>query len=125
MDKKIYSIGLKFALKGIVSFFRKGRNAKIHLVAAIVVLSAGFYFDLKPEEWLWIALSIALVFITEMINSSIEILCDLVMPEQNENAGRLKDIGAGAVLIAAIFSLVVAAIIFWPKIIQLILEYDF
>jgi len=119
MNKKKYSIGLKFALKGIVSFFRNGRNAKIHLAAAIVVISAGFYFNLKPEQWLWITLSIALVFISEMINTAIESLCDLLMPDQSEKAGMLKDIAAGAVLISAVFASVVAGIIFWPKIILL------
>ena len=113
---KKFSFGLKFALKGILSFFLKERNAKIHLFAAILVICAGIYFNLNLIEWLWIALSITLVFITEMLNSAIELLCDLTKPEHNEKAGRLKDIAAGAVLIAAIFSVIVALIIFWPRV---------
>ena len=116
MKKETSLFGMKFALKGIGSFFIKERNAKIHLLASILVVSAGFYYCLNASEWLWIALAIALVFITEMINSAIELLCDLVMPEQNEMAGRLKDLSAGAVLISAIFSLAVAGIIFLPKV---------
>jgi len=116
MKKESSLFGLKFALRGIVSFFIKERNAKIHLLAAILVVSAGFYFDINYAEWLWVSLAIALVIVTEMINSTIEILCDLVMPQQNEKAGKLKDISAGAVLIAAIFSLLVFGIIFVPRI---------
>ncbi|MBK9591067.1 MAG: diacylglycerol kinase family protein [Crocinitomicaceae bacterium] len=106
-------IGLGYALKGVFVFFRDGRNAKIHLLAAVVVIAAGFFFRITLPEWLWISLAIAIVLITEMINTSIELLCDLVMPHQNEKAGKLKDIAAGAVLVAVVFALVVAGIIFW------------
>lgn len=111
--KSIDPIGLRFALKGLLVFFRDGRNAKIHLLAAVAAIIAGFYFQVTPGEWLWIALAITLVFITEMINTSVELLCDLIMPEQNAKAKKLKDIAAGAVLVSAIFSIVVAGIIFW------------
>lgn len=115
-NKSKFSIGLSYALKGIFVFFRDGRNAKIHLLAAILIILTGFYFKLTSQEWLWISVAIALVFITEMINTSIELLCDLVAPHKNENTGKLKDIAAGAVLIAAIFALLVAGIIFWSYI---------
>jgi diacylglycerol kinase (ATP) len=115
--KSIDPIGLGYAIKGVYVFFKDDRNAIIHLFAAIVVIVAGILFKITTEEWLWISLSIALVFITEMINTSIELLCDLVMPNQNEKAGKLKDLAAGAVLIAALFALVVAGIIFWKYII--------
>jgi len=114
-ENKKYSIGLKFALKGIFSFFVKERNAKIHFAAAVVVIATGIYFKLNLSEWLWIALSITLVLITEMLNSAIELLCDLTTPEHNEKAGSLKDMAAGAVLIATIFSLIIALVIFWPR----------
>ncbi len=113
-NKKSYDpIGLSYALKGIFIFFRDGRNAKIHLIAASLVIIAGFIFKITTQEWLWISLAIAFVLITEMLNTSIELLCDLVMPHQNEKAGKLKDIAAGAVLVAVVFSLIVAGIIFW------------
>lgn len=118
-NKKSYDpIGLSYALKGIFIFFRDGRNAKIHLIAASGVILAGFILKITTQEWLWISLAIAIVFITEMINTSIELLCDLVMPHQNEKAGKLKDIAAGAVLVAVIFSLVVAGIIFWQYLVE-------
>ena len=108
MKKKSNFLGFEFAFRGILIFFAKERNAKIHLLASTIVISAGIYFQIDTTEWLWISLAIVLVFISEMINSAIELLCDLVMPEQNDKAGKLKDIAAGAVLIASIFSLIVA-----------------
>lgn len=113
--KSKFSIGLKYALSGIYVFFRDGRNAKIHLTAAVMVTVAGIYIGLTREEWLWISISIALVFIAEMINTSLEKICDLVKPEKDETIKKIKDIAAGAVLIAAIFSLVVAGMIFLPR----------
>jgi diacylglycerol kinase len=106
------SIGLKYALKGIYTFFKEGRNAKIQLIAAVLVILAGVYVELTKVEWLWILLAIALVFITEMINTSIELLCDFLMPDRHVKAGKLKDIAAGAVLVASVFALVVAGIVF-------------
>ena len=105
-------IGLRFALKGIWLFFRDGRNAKIHLVAAILVIASGIYLDLNLSEWLWISLAIALVFITEMLNTSLELLCDLVMQTRHPTAGKLNDGAAGAVLVAEIFALLVGGILF-------------
>ncbi|MBI3133387.1 MAG: diacylglycerol kinase family protein [Bacteroidetes bacterium] len=107
-----FSIGLNYAFKGVVTFFKEGRNAKIHLVAAIVAVAAGIYCDLKTAEWFWIAAAIALVFITEMLNTAIELLCDLIMPDYHEKAGKLKDISAGAVLVSVLFALVVAGVVF-------------
>lgn len=122
-NKKSYDpIGLGYALKGIFIFFRDGRNAKIHLLAACVVIITGLMFNITKHEWLWISLAIAVVLITEMINTSIELLCDLVMPHQNDKAGKLKDIAAGAVLVAALFAIVVAGVIFLPRLLNLFLE---
>ena len=112
-------IGLRFAFKGWISFFSE-RNAFIHLCAAVLAIAAGLYLGLAPAEWLWIGLAIALVWITEMLNSALELLADLVKPEHDPTIGRLKDISAGAVLVAVCFALVVAGIIFVPHVADLL-----
>lgn len=117
MNKKKNAIGFRFALKGVVSFFSREQNAKIHFLAALLVVTTGICIGLEFTEWLWIALAIALVFITEMLNSAIELLCDLIQPGHDERAGRLKDIAAGAVLVAVLFALTVAGIIFVSRLI--------
>lgn len=104
-----------FAFKGIYSLFKNENNARVHLLASVLVIVAGFIFDLEKKEWLWIILAIAVVWITEAINTAIEKLVDLYSPEFNPKAGVIKDIAAGAVLLAAIFAIVVALIIFLPK----------
>lgn len=90
-------------------------NARIHLLASIVVISTGIYVELSAQEWLWIALAIALVWILEAINTAIEALVDLASPDFHPLAGKAKDIAAAAVLIASIFAVIVGIIIFFPK----------
>jgi len=102
------------AIKGIRIAIWTEHNFRIHLVAALIVVVLATYFELSTSDWLWITLSISLVFITEMINTAIERLVDLVEPEKNPLAGKIKDIAAGAVLISAITSVVIGVIVFWP-----------
>jgi len=90
-------------------------NFRIHLVAILMVVLAGWYFHLSANEWLWIIFTIGLVLVTELLNTAIEILVDLVSPDFNIQAGRVKDVAAGAVVIAAIISVVIGSIIFIPK----------
>ena len=73
---------------------------------------AGIYFKISISDWCWLALSISIVWITESINTAIEKLVDLVSPEYNVLAGAIKDIAAGAVLIASIFAIAIGVLIF-------------
>jgi len=104
----------RYAFNGIRLTIWAEHNFRIHLVATVLVVGLGFYFDMTASEWLWITFVISLVLITEMINTAIEKLVDLAEPNQNPLAGKIKDIAAGAVLIAAITAVVIGALIFWP-----------
>ncbi len=108
-----------FAIKGIVTMVKNENNARIHLVASLLVIAVGFYFSLTSSEWLWITTAIALVWILEAINTAIEALVDLVSPQFHPLAGKAKDVAAGAVLLGAIFAVIVGGIIFVPKILML------
>ena len=107
----------KFAIEGVISFFKTEHNAWIHCVAAVAVVCAGFILKIDKYEWCWIIISIALVFIFEMINTAIEIICDVVSPEINPQIKRIKDIAAGAVLVASLAAVAIGLIIFVPKLI--------
>lgn len=82
----------------------------------MVVLAAGFWFEVSPTEWVALVTAIGLVFVTEMINTAVERTVDLVTSEKHPLARQAKDLAAGAVLIAAITSVVIAVFIFGPKI---------
>lgn len=102
------------AFNGIGILIRSERNFQIHLVAFVLVISAGFYFDIRLKEFGAILFVSAMVFSLEAINTAIEKLCDEVTEERKESIRIIKDISAGAVLIAAIFALAIGVLIFFP-----------
>ena len=104
------------AFNGIGILLRTERNFQIHLVAFILVISAGFYFHIGIRQFVLILIVSALVFSLEAINTAIEKMCDEVTEERKESIRVIKDISAGAVLIASIFALAVGIMIFYPHI---------
>lgn len=104
-----------YAQRGINYALRTQLSFQVECAAAMMVVVMGCWLGLKPNEWLWISFSIALVLILELINTAIEVLVDLVSPHYDKKAGIIKDAASGAVLIAALFTLVVAFLIIYPK----------
>lgn len=102
----------QFAFKGITIAFKEQLNLKIHAMATLLVFGLGFYFKITTTEWLVLLLTTSLVIGLELINTAIEYIVDLVSPEQNPLAGKMKDVAAGAVLTVAIGALVIGVIIF-------------
>jgi diacylglycerol kinase (ATP) len=117
MKKVLRSFG--YAFKGLVYATSTQLNFRIHLVATVLVFIAGFLLQISLDQWNWIAISICLVLVTEIFNTMIETLVDLVSPGYNEKAGRIKDMSAAAVVIAALFALITALIIFIPRLLVL------
>lgn len=105
-----------YAFKGIFAAVKTQRNFRFHLPAALAVTAAGFLLKLNPAEWALILLTVGLVLSLELVNTAIESLVDLVSPGYDKKAGRIKDIAAGAVLVAAVVSVIIGLIIFLPKI---------
>lgn len=114
MQRLIRSFG--YALSGITYTLRTQMNFRIHLIAIVLVSLLGWSFHLSSGEWLWIILAVGLVLVTELLNTAIELLVDLVSPGYNALAGKVKDVAAGAVLVAAGISVIIGAVIFIPKI---------
>lgn len=110
---------LKNAINGILSVVKSGRNIKIQLIFAIIVIIAGIVFKITNIEFLILILTIFFVLVSEFMNTAIENLCDLYTTEYNEKIKIIKDIGAGAVTLAAIASVCVGLIMFLPKILIL------
>ena len=95
-------------------------NSRIHSFAAIAAIILGFLMKIDLIEWCLLIIAIGMVFITELLNSSLESIADSIKPEWNDMIGKAKDYSAAAVLIAAIISLLVGVIIFVPKLLDLI-----
>lgn len=105
----------RFAGKGIKALFRHEHNAQFHLGAVVVVTIAGFFFGISSGEWCAVCLCFGLVTATECMNTALERLCDFVNPDFDKHIGDIKDLAAGAVLLATISAIVVGIIIFLPK----------
>lgn len=105
-----------YAGRGIVVLLATQWNARIHAVVAAGVIAAGFWFSLSPIEWCLVIAAIAMVWVTEALNTALEFLVDLVSPQRNPLAGKAKDVAAGAVLSASLAAVAIGLIIFLPKI---------
>ena len=104
------------ALRGCAMLFGSERNARIHLVAFVLVVVAGFWFNIDRTEWMMIVLASGAVIAAEAMNTAIEGTIDLLHPQHGEKAGRIKDIAAGAVLFVTLAAIVIGVIVFYPQI---------
>jgi len=107
---------LNYAFEGIIYALKTQRNMKIHFLVAIIVLIGSLFFDLTRMEILILLLTISMVIVAEMINTSIESTIDLITDKYHIFAKIAKNVAAGAVLIAAINSIIVAYLIFFHRI---------
>jgi len=118
MSKKSASRMTSFqhAFAGLVSAFRSEPNLKIHSLALVLVIGAGWHFDISRGEWMAAVLAAGLVITTEILNTSIETLTDLVSPGHHDLAGKTKDLAAAAVLTASMTATATGLVIFGPKV---------
>jgi undecaprenol kinase len=103
-----------YAIKGIVAAYPGQRNIKVQTVAAIVAIGLGLYLQIEKIELIIVMMLSFLVILLEMINTAIEGIVDEISLERKASLGRIKDIAAGAVLVAATLSVIVGSIIFFP-----------
>ncbi len=109
-----------YAFEGLKTFFTGSKHAQIHILAALSVAVLGFILGCEKSEWLILILTMALVLAMEAMNSALEYAVDLASPEKHPLAKKAKDVAAGAVLISAIFALIIGLIIFIPKIVDVL-----
>lgn len=107
---KSFLKSFSYAFKGIAHSLKQ-RNMKIIFTSAILTVLAALFLKVNSNDWCILLICIGLVMSLEMINSAIEGIVDLVSPQQNEKAGQIKDMAAGAVLVASIISFIIGIII--------------
>ncbi len=104
-----------YAVTGILSAIKEEKNMKIHYFITLAVIVSALFFDFTRIEFLILLFAIALVLVAEMINTAIEKTVDLITEDYHPLAELAKDVAAGAVLIAALNSLVVAYLLFFDR----------
>lgn len=114
LKHRIRSVGIAF--KGMTWLLRNESNAKVQGGITLVVTCAGWYWNISATEWILQCLTIGLVMGLEGFNTAIEKLSDYIQPQHDPKIGLVKDIAAGAVLLASILASIIGLIIYVPKI---------
>lgn len=110
---------LKNSFNGIKYVFTTQRNLKIQLVIGVIAILAGFILKISILEWTIITAIIFMVFFSELLNTVVETIVDMITIEYNENAKIAKDIAAGAVTLVSMASVIIGLLIFLPKILEI------
>jgi len=103
-----------YALNGLRICFLSETNMRVHVLAAGMAVFLGWYFRISELQWIIVLACIAFVWFAELINTAIELLCNVVSPGHHPVIGKVKDLAAGAVLVSAILSASIGLIIFLP-----------
>lgn len=111
-----------YAGQGLAALIRHTPNAKVELAFAFIAVVGGFAFSIAVSEWLTVITLIGLVLSLEALNTALELTLDLLHPDNHPTVKIIKDLAAGAVLLASLAALTAACIIFLPKIYTLIYE---
>ena len=108
-------LGAKYALKGAFLLLRNEASVQVQATIAIIMVFAGFHFEISNTEWMFQILAIGLVISTEGLNTAVEEIANFVHPDFHKKIGYIKDVAAGAVFFAAATAIVIGGIIYFPK----------
>lgn len=110
---RLKSIG--FAFKGAFKLIKTEHSVMVQSTIAILLIIAGFVFEISREEWMMQILAFGLVLGIESLNTAVEKIADFIHPEFHNKIGFIKDIAAGAVLFAALAAIAIGLLIYVPK----------
>jgi diacylglycerol kinase len=109
------AVSFRYAFDGWWFVLRTQKNAWIHTIVSIAVIIVSFWLNLDQRDWAIIIIAIAMVWTSEFINTSLEAVVDLASQQQKNHLARVgKDVGAAAVLIAAISAALIGFLILGP-----------
>lgn len=108
-------MGCKYATVGAWKLIKNEPSIQVQTIIAIGITIAGFIFNISATEWMFQIFAIAIVMVAEGLNTAIEEIANFVHPDFHTKIGYIKDIAAGAVFFAAIAAVIVACIIYIPK----------
>jgi diacylglycerol kinase (ATP) len=111
-------LSFRHAITGWLYVIRTQRNAWIHLVVSLLVILLGIWLNLAVRDWAIIVIAFAMVWTSEFLNTALEAVVDLASPEHHQLAKVGKDVGAAAVLIAALGSVLIGLLILGPPLLD-------
>lgn len=110
-----HTISMKHAVDGLLWAYKTQPNYRVHLIVAVIVILAGVFFNVNTVEWAILITTISMGLVIETINTAIESTSDAITREWKEEIKIAKDVSAAAMLTFAAGAIVVALIIFLPK----------
>jgi len=119
MKNRKLSDSFRNAFRGLGQAFARERNMRIHTAAAVLCIMLGVVCRLDPVSWAVLFIAIGLVVVAELFNTAIEKFMDMITTEYSPKAGTVKDIAAGAVLVAAIVAVILGILVFAPPLLRL------
>ncbi|MNW25257.1 Undecaprenol kinase [compost metagenome] len=119
MRERSWRLTFRYAWEGIVYAFRTQINMRVHVAATLLVGIMGYILHISAIDWLFVITAMALVLVAEMINTAIETTVDLISPEFHPLAKIAKDTAAGAVLMAAVFAVIVGCLVFYEPVMHI------
>lgn len=106
-----------FALKGAIKLITTEHSVMVQSTIAVLMIIAGFYFEISKTEWMFQILVFGLVLSIEGLNTAVEKIADFIHPDYHERIGFIKDIAAGAVFFAAIMAIAIGLLIYVPRLV--------
>ena len=107
-----------YAVEGLAAVLKSQPNTWYMALASVAVVGVGLWLGVSVPEWCFLATAIVVVWVAEILNTAVEFLTDLVSPEHHPLAKKAKDAAAAASLVAVLFSLVIACLIFLPRLLS-------
>lgn len=114
MKPKLWTDSANLAIEGIIYSVKTQRHMRYHLFAALAALILSLVLNISRIEFILLCMAIVLVLATEMLNTAIEVVVDMIADTYHPLAKIAKDIAAGVVLIASIGALTLAYLILYP-----------
>lgn len=109
----------KNAVNGFTVLLRHEYNLYLQIAFAVVAIIFGFIFDISSTQWMIQSIAIGLVIFSELMNTAVEKIMDIVHPQYDKRVKEIKDIAAASVLFTVAIAVTVGCIIYLPHIIPL------
>ncbi|MGG4217411.1 diacylglycerol kinase family protein [Paenibacillus jamilae] len=120
MRRQPWRMTFRYAAEGVIYALRTQVNMRIHVVVALLVIVAGLILHISRLDWLFVCMAIAIVMVAELINTAVEAAVDLISPDIHPLAKAAKDTAAGAVLLAAVFAVIIGIFVFYRPLLTLV-----
>lgn len=119
---KRFTNSVKNSVNGLIYAYVNEQSLTLHAVLTLIVLVSGFYFHISKMQWAILAVVVSIVMITELLNTAIEAVVDLVTDEYHELAKIAKDCASAAAFISSLLATGLYLYVFLPQIYDLIVN---